>query len=1226
MSATTTVDFHCHSTHSDGLLNPEEVAAQLAAAGVSYAALTDHDTIAGLETFDRAARRRGVATIPGVEMTVLINGTEAHLLAYGFAPDHPRLLEALAAAQRARPPGSDRTSLHLAGAARENAADNPGARINGRMEIGAAIDLIHEAGGAAFLAHPLVLEPDPERLREIVTTLAERGLDGIEAFYGPYTEAQQARLLALADELGLLVCGGSDLHERRRGQDLPGVKMPTAHWKRFRDAVCCGESGTWSPGAGQMDLPRLRMKRRHFFLHVVMPTLLAIGLFVGAIFGILLPGFERSLLDRKRETIRELARTALSIAEGYHRSAEAGEISREEAEARAVERIEELRYGPEGKDYFWIQDMQPRIIMHPYRPDLNGQDVSEYADPRGTRIFEKFAEVARDQGGGYVDYVWQWKDDPNRLAPKESYVKAFRPWGWVIGTGLYTEDVRAEIARIESNLLRTSAVITAVVALLLLWGLRSSLRLERARSEAEEGLRESTARYRSLVEATTEGTLLVQDGRCRYGNAILLQLIGATQEELELLDLEDILPRIEENARAWEEIERARSEEEDGACGGFEGVLRRRDGALIECVFSLSRMIFARRRALILLVKPVAGGVMGEEAAGAPEERLLRLGEVAESVRAGLLRARATPRGTVLQANRAADRLMRMARPDEGRPATLPDLLGGEEVWVDLLDEAREMGTAERRLHLSGASGLVAVELSATLVRDEAGQPQFVDCVLENVTQQERREAQREALIRRLQGAMLFLHEPVDHVRSATVFCRIGESVGNVARRMSAGGSSAALVESEPGQVVGIFTDRDLRERIIAAGLDLQTPIGRVMTAPVMTVSEQAEIYEALVAMEERGVQHLGLEDHSGRITGVIRHRELLQFPSYGPMVLAREIGNANRAEEVIAAALRAPGLAEALVDSGAPPRRVTRMLTSVCDAACERFIELAQEELGAAPAPFCFLGLGSHGREELTPTSDQDNALIYADEVGGDQEAAEYFVELGRKVCGWLDEAGFPYCRGEIMAQNPRWCRPLSRWREYFTGWIRSAEPLEVLEFIAFFDFRAVYGDRQLSDTLRAHVFDEAAARPAFFAQLAGHVGRFKPPMRLFGRIIAGASPGDGQMVNVKDAMQPIIGFARTYALRERIEETNTLERLAALSEAGELSEAGRDEAATAFGNLMRLRLQYQAAELEAAQEPDNLVAWGELGDVERTLVNQAFAQIVAMQRRVRHDFLGDT
>ena len=262
---------------------------------------------------------------------------------------------------------------------------------------------------------------------------------------------------------------------------------------------------------------------------------------------------------------------------------------------------------------------------------------------------------------------------------------------------------------------------------------------------------------------------------------------------------------------------------------------------------------------------------------------------------------------------------------------------------------------------------------------------------------------------------MLFLHEPVSHVRSATVMCRLEESVGTVTRRMTAEESTAALVTTDGRAVVGIFTDRDLRVRVIAAGLDLRTPVGRVMTAPVASVPEHAEIYEALVAMEERSVQHLGVTDRSGDITAVIRHRELLQFPSYGPMVLAREIAHAESAQEVVSAALRAPGLAEALTESGAPPDRVTRMLTSVCDAATERFIQLAQEEIGAAPVPFCFLALGSHGREELTPRSDQDNALVYSDDAAGDEGVSEYFLTLGRLVCGWLDEAGFPYCRGAV-------------------------------------------------------------------------------------------------------------------------------------------------------------------------------------------------------------------
>ncbi len=1228
MSATTRVDFHVHSNHSDGLLNPEEVAAQLATAGVSYAALTDHDTITGLPAFERAARRRRMGTIHGVEMTVGFGGSEVHLLAYGFAPDHPGLLEAMAAARRARPPDGDRNSVGHALADRGNGSANGEGQQNGLLEIGDAIDLIHEAGGKAFLAHPLVLAPDTDRLRALLSAFVEHGLDGIEVYYGPYSESQRARLLAVADEFGLLVCGGSDLHEKRPGRDGFGVQMPTAHWKRFRDAVCCSEGGGWSPSGGTLDHPRLRLKRRHFLLHVVLPTVLAIGLFIGVIFGVLLPALEGSLLERKREMIRELTHSAISILASYQRDVESGELTARAAHAAAARMVEGLRYGPEGKDYFWIQDMQPRIVMHPYRPELNGQDVSEFTDARGVRIFVKFADVVREQGGGYVDYVWQWKDDPNRLAPKESYVQGFEPWGWIIGTGLYTEDVQAELARIESNLLRISVAIIALVALLLLWVLRATLRVERRRSEAEEGLRESTARYRSLVEATTEGALLVEDGRCRYANAILLQFIGATQEELELLDLEDVLPRRPENDVAWAEIGQVLAGE--APTRGFEGVLLRRDGLLIESVISLSRMVFAGRGALILLVKPIGGVADGDGGEVAPDDRLVALGDAADTVTAGLLRARATPQGTVLHASRAAQRLLGMGRAAADRPPTLPDLLGGDESWTHLLDETTQTGAAERRLHLAGPSGLVAVRLTATLVRGPEGRPAFLDCVLEEVTREERRAAEREALIRRLQGAMLFLHEPVGHVRSSSTTCRLDESVAAVVRRMTARGSSAALVEATPGEVVGIFTDRDLRERVIAAGRGEDTPVGRVMSAPVASVPEHAEIYEALVEMEERGVQHLGVEDHAGHITGVIRHRELLQFPSYGPMVLAREIAHAEKPEQVISAALRAPTVSEALIDSGAPPDRVTRMLTSVCDAAAERFIELAQVELGPAPVAFCFLGEGSHGREELTPGSDQDNALIYADEAAGNEQASEYFLALARRVCGWLDAAGFPYCAGEIMAQTPRWSQPLAQWKRHFSEWVRTAEPQEVLEFLVFFDFRPVAGERDLADELRTHVFDEVAAHPAFLAQLAQQVQRFKPPVRLFGRIIAGGAAGDARTgapaLNVKDAMASISGFARLYALRGRIEETNTQERLAALSEAGGMAEASRDETAAAFANLMRLRVESQARARAAGSEPDDLVTYRDLSDVERTVVNQAFAQIAALQSRVSHDFLADT
>ncbi|MGC9319855.1 MAG: DUF294 nucleotidyltransferase-like domain-containing protein [Armatimonadota bacterium] len=1065
MSATTRVDFHCHTSFSDGSLTPRELAERLAADDVDFAALTDHDTVSGLQAFHRAAARRGIGYVTGVEITTQYQGREAHLLAYGFDAEHAGLRRALRAIRRGKPP----SAINVTGAIRGRAdsGSNDARRIRGRkLAVAEAIELVHEAGGKVFLAHPLSLEPDPTKLPEMLGDLQQMGLDGVEAIYGPYTRVQHERLCEQADELGLLVSAGADVHRRPRPGHLRfGVEIPVDRWKRFRDAVCCGPDSSGMLGPLDHDQPRLRMKRRHFLLHVVLPTVLAIILFVGAIFGLLLPASERSLLDRKREMIRELTQSAWSILAGYHRDVQAGELTLKEAQERAAERVGQLRYGPEGKDYFWLQDMHPRIIMHPWRPDLVGADVSDFADPRGVRIFVEFADVVRDQGGGYVDYVWQWKDDPQRLAPKESYVKGFEPWGWVIGTGLYTEDVQAEIERLQRRLARISLAIAAFVVVLLLYVLRQSLRLERSRTEAEEGLRQSTARYRSLVEAHTEGTLLVQAGRLSYANPMMLQIAGCGQEELRLLLLDDLLPRSPENQEAWTEIEQVRSGE--ASSRGFEGVMQRRDGTEIECVFAASRMALGGTEGLILLVTPV-----GEAARDAGDRG--GVGEMGEAAPVGLLRARATPQGTVIRHNQAAAPVLQMVRdavPD--RPLALPDLFPDAEAWDDLLEEARSEGRAVRLLHLSTTEPRpVTVELRAVVVRDDTGKVRYLDCVLEDVTAREQHNALREALIDRLQSSVLFLHEPVSHVRSRPVFADIDDTVAEAARLMTRAGTAAVLVQSDAGEVVGIVTDRDIRARVVAPGLRPETTVGRVMTAPVTRVPEPAQIFEALIAMEHEGTEHLALEDTSGTITGLVHHRDLLQFPSYGPMVLAREIERAGTAEQVIGAALRAPALAEALIDTGAPPDRTTRLLTSVCDAATRRFIALAQEELGPAPAPFCFLGLGSHGREELTPTSDQDNALIYADSAPHDESVAEYFLALGRRVCDWLDEAGFASCRGEIMARNPRWNQPLSTWRRYFSECIRSPEPMEVLEFVAFFDFRPVHGERDLADGLRAHVF----------------------------------------------------------------------------------------------------------------------------------------------------------
>ncbi|MBN2055855.1 cache domain-containing protein, partial [bacterium] len=251
---------------------------------------------------------------------------------------------------------------------------------------------------------------------------------------------------------------------------------------------------------------------RFFAVRVIAPALLAMILLLLVVFAVIRPSFESNLLDRKREMIRELTNSAWSVIAEYHREAESGALSEEEAQRRAIARIEHMRYGLGGKDYFWITDMRPVMIMHPYRPDLNGKDLSDFKDQGGRKVFVEFARVVREQGAGNVRYEWQWKDDASRIVPKESYVRGFKPWGWVIGTGIYLEDVRSEIAALTSRLLSVSLGIVLVVFLLLFFIALQTYRIEMERRETLEALRTARDRYKTMVEASAQGSMLVLDG------------------------------------------------------------------------------------------------------------------------------------------------------------------------------------------------------------------------------------------------------------------------------------------------------------------------------------------------------------------------------------------------------------------------------------------------------------------------------------------------------------------------------------------------------------------------------------------------------------------------------------------------------------------------------------------------------------------------------------------
>lgn len=278
----------------------------------------------------------------------------------------------------------------------------------------------------------------------------------------------------------------------------------------------------------------------NFFLSIVAPSILAVILFIISFFVLIIPQFEKSIMDRKKEMIRELTHTAWSIFNEQKEEFENGAISIETAKLNAAHQIEQLRYGIERKDYFWIIDFTPQMIMHPYRKELNGTNLSDFKDSHEKKLFVDAAKLALEQGEGFIDYYWQWKDDNTRVVPKLSYVKAYNEWNWIIGTGIYLEDVQEEISQLRKRLLTISSLIVGIIILTLIYVIRQSLSIENKREAAEKKLILSKQKYKTLVDASTEGTLMFVAGKLIFNNLKFAHMLDCETRELTGLNFNEI--------------------------------------------------------------------------------------------------------------------------------------------------------------------------------------------------------------------------------------------------------------------------------------------------------------------------------------------------------------------------------------------------------------------------------------------------------------------------------------------------------------------------------------------------------------------------------------------------------------------------------------------------------------------------------------------------------------
>ncbi len=423
----------------------------------------------------------------------------------------------------------------------------------------------------------------------------------------------------------------------------------------------------------------------------------------------------------------------------------------------------------------------------------------------------------------------------------------------------------------------------------------------------------------------------------------------------------------------------------------------------------------------------------------------------------------------------------------------------------------------------------------------------------------------------------------------------------------------SCLLVCGPDGLEGIITASDLVGRVLADGLDAATPVSRVMTVAPATVDVNALGHDTLLMMTRDRIGHLPVMQGED-LVGIVTRTDLLSHQASSASLMVVEIGRATGVDAVASVVRRLPHLLDQLVSAGVRPEKVTRLMTDVGDAATRQFLMLAEKELGPPPVPYLWLACGSQGRQEQTGVSDQDNCLILDDSLKPEHD--RYFEALARRVSDALDQCGYFYCPGDMMATNPRWRQPVARWQEYFEGWVRQPEPMAQMLSSVMFDLRPIHGEVELFDGLHARTLKAARSNSIFVAHMASGSATTAVPLGLLGGLATIRSGEHKRAIDFKHgAVVPVVDLARLYALQGEILPVNTRARLTIARDKQLISESGARDLIDAYDMICEIRLNHQADCIRAGRPADNFVLPEALSDLERNHLKRAFGVIKTMQ-----------
>ncbi|MCP3898247.1 MAG: cyclic nucleotide-binding/CBS domain-containing protein [Desulfobacteraceae bacterium] len=475
-----------------------------------------------------------------------------------------------------------------------------------------------------------------------------------------------------------------------------------------------------------------------------------------------------------------------------------------------------------------------------------------------------------------------------------------------------------------------------------------------------------------------------------------------------------------------------------------------------------------------------------------------------------------------------------------------------------------------------------------------------------------------------------FFNQPVSAIfKPNLVSCSHENTIKQAANKMTKHKISSIFIKDKNSEITGIMTDSDLRERVVAKGYDIERPISEIMSTSLITVNAEDQVFEAYLILMKKTLSHLPVRNRAGKITGVLTDNDLMDAQGKSPYLIIKEIKAATKFDQLENVHGRLPEMLLDSIKNGVNIENLTKLITAFSDAILDQIIRFAIDEIGEPPCKFAFMIMGSEGREEQTLKTDQDNAIVYedVDDEFLQKTAQPYFKELSNLICTMLDKAGFDFCEGKIMAMNPKWCQPLSVWKDYFFKWIHKGTPEDLLNSSIFFDFKGAWGDLELTDELSSYLYKSLDGWAGFLRHLTTNALHFKPPVGFFGSFVVESKGDHKDSFDLKKAMLPITDCSRIYALKHGIKERNTLFRLFRLYTKHILTTEEYNDITQSYNYLMNLRLVKQVtAIVDEDKPPDNYIKPKNLSSIDQTMLKEIFRRIENFQQKAKVEFIGIT